>query len=65
MIKPLIRDLALPLYTELPNYEAKASDIESDFESSTVNEAYSDGLEVSLQVQLPSSEESPTLFVRG
>jgi hypothetical protein len=65
MIKPLIRDLALPLYAELPNYEAKAPDIESDFESSTVNEAYSDGLEVSLQLQLPSSEESPTLFVRG
>jgi hypothetical protein len=65
MIKPLIRDLALPLYVDLPNYEAKASDIETDFESSTVNEAYSDGLEVSLQLQLPSSEESPLLFVRG
>jgi hypothetical protein len=65
MIKPLILDLALPLYVDLPNYESKAPDIESDFESSTVNEAYSDGLEASLQLQLPSSEESPTLFVRG
>jgi hypothetical protein len=65
MIKPLIADLALPLYAELPNYEAKVADIESDFESSTVSEAYSCVLESSLQKQLPSSEESTTLFVRG
>jgi hypothetical protein len=65
MIKPLTADLALPLYTELPNYEAKAADIESDFESSTVSEAYSCTLEVSLEKALPSSEESTALFIRG
>ncbi|HET6334454.1 MAG TPA: hypothetical protein VFG30_14620 [Polyangiales bacterium] len=65
MIKPLIVDLALPLYAELPNYEAKPADIESDFESSTVSEAHSGTLEVSLQKKLPSSEESTTLYICG
>jgi hypothetical protein len=64
MIKPLTADLALPLYKELPNYEAKAPEIESDFDSAVVSESYG-GLEVSLQLELPSSEESTTLFVRG
>jgi hypothetical protein len=65
MIKPLIVDLALPLYTELPNHEATPADIEFDFESSTSSEAHSGALETSLQKQLPSSEESTTLYICG
>lgn len=66
MIKSLTADLALPLYAELPNYEAKTPDIESDFDSSTGPDAQSGGLEVSLQRKLGTSEEEPmTLFVRG
>lgn len=67
MIKPLTVDLALPLYAELPNYEALTPEIEGDFESSTGPDAQSGGLEISLQKQLPGvdGEEIKTLFVRG
>lgn len=65
MIKPLILDLALPLYTELPSSEAKASDIEVGLDSSVGSDAYGAGLESSLQLDLPSSEETRTLFVYG
>jgi hypothetical protein len=64
MIKPLTLDLALPLYAELPNYESKAPEIESDFDSQVVAEAYG-GLERSLQRDLAFGDESPLLFVRG
>jgi hypothetical protein len=62
MIKPLTADLALPLYSELPNQEAPTPDIESDFQTRSEGEAYG-RLENSLQRTL--GDDIQPLYVRG
>jgi hypothetical protein len=62
MIKALTADLALPLYSELPNQELSVPDIESDFQAGSETDA-PDSLEYGLQ--RPLSGELRPLYVRG
>ena len=62
MIKPLIADLALPLYLQLPNEETKVPDIESDFVADSASDAYW-RLENNLQQSL--GEDRQVLYIRG
>jgi hypothetical protein len=62
MIKELTADLALPLYSELPNLEPSVPDIESDYKSGSETTA-PERLEYGLQRSL--SGELQPLYVRG